>query len=107
MRLTKNINGMIWFASQDTNLWLEPNEMSYHDNRIAIDKLAAYEDTGLEPEDVDNLRLSLCGAVAASIAEEQGYVEVSRVKEIANAEAEGRLVILPCKEKAETNSPPQ
>lgn len=44
MRLTKNINGMVWFASQDADLWLEPNEMSYRDNRIAIDKLAAYED---------------------------------------------------------------
>lgn len=43
-RLTKNINGMVWFASQDADLWLEPYEMSYHDNRIAIDKLAAYED---------------------------------------------------------------
>lgn len=63
----------------------------------AVDRLAAYEDTGLEPEAVDNLRLSLYGAVAAEIAEEQGYVEVNRVKEIAHAEAEGRLVILPCK----------
>ena len=44
MRLTKNINGMVWFASQDADLWLEPNEMSYRDNRIAIDKLATYED---------------------------------------------------------------
>lgn len=63
----------------------------------AIERLANYEDTGLEPEAVDNLRLSLCGAVAVEIAEEQGYVEVNRAKEIAHAEAEGRLVILPCK----------
>ena len=44
MRLTKNIDGMVWFASQDTDLWLESYEMSYHDNHIAIDKLAIYED---------------------------------------------------------------
>lgn len=67
------------------------------DEQDALQKLAAYEDTGLEPEAVDNLRLSLCGAVAAEIAEEQGYVEVNRAEEIAHAEAEGRLVILPCK----------
>lgn len=65
--------------------------------REVLARLAAYEDTGLEPEAVDNLRLSLFGAVAAEIAEEQGDVEVNRAKEIAHAEAEGRLVILPCK----------
>lgn len=64
--------------------------------REVLARLAAYEDTGLEPEAVDNLRLSLLGAVAAEIAEEQGDVEVNRAKEIAHAEAEGRLVILPC-----------
>lgn len=62
-----------------------------------IEKLAAYEDTGLEPEAIDGLRLSLCGVISMSIAEEQGYVEVNRAYEIAHAEAEGRLVILPCK----------
>lgn len=52
-RLTKNINGMVWFASQDTDLWLEPYEMSTHDIRTAIKKLAAYEDTGLTPEEIN------------------------------------------------------
>ena len=96
-RLTKNINGMVWFASQDTELWLEPYEMSTHDIRTAIKKLAAYEDTGLLPEAIDLLRLSMIGTVAAEIADEQGCVELSRAKQIAHAEAEGRLVILPCK----------
>ena len=44
---------MTYFASQDhEGLWLEPCEMSYHDNRIVVDKLAAYEDTGLTPEQI-------------------------------------------------------
>lgn len=48
MRLTKtsdSFGGMVWFRSQDRNdLWLEPCEMTAHDSRMAIDKLAAYED---------------------------------------------------------------
>lgn len=60
-------------------------------------KLAAYEDTGLTPKAVKSLQESLIGIISAEIAEEQGYVEVNRVKEIASAETEGRLVILPCK----------
>lgn len=60
-------------------------------------RLARYEDTGLEPEAVKCIWESLIGAISAEIAEEQGYVEVNRAKEIACAEAEGRLVIPPCK----------
>lgn len=79
------------------NVEAMPDFDNMHLTGDVADRLAAYEDTGLEPESVDNLRLSLLGTVAAEIAEEQGYVEVNRAKEIAHAEAEGRLVILPCK----------
>ena len=45
MRLTKRDGVMVWFTSQNhKELWLEPCEMSYHDNRIVIDRLAEYED---------------------------------------------------------------
>lgn len=45
MKLTHRDGAMVWFASQDhEGLWLEPCEMSYHDNKIAINKLAEYED---------------------------------------------------------------
>lgn len=63
----------------------------------ATDKLAAYEDTGLEPEAVKGLWEYWIGAISTEIAEEQSCVEVNRAKEIACAETEGRLVILPCK----------
>lgn len=64
---------------------------------VVADRLAAYEDTGLLPEAIDQLRLSMIGAVAAEIADEQGIVELSRAKQIAHAESEGRLMVLPCK----------
>ena len=58
-RLTKSINGMVWFASQDADLWLEPYEMSTHDIRTAIKKLADYEDTGMSPDELNDLRRDL------------------------------------------------
>lgn len=74
-----------------------PDFDNMHLTGDVADRLAAYEDTGLEPEAVKCIWASLIGGISAEIAEEQGYVEVNRAKEIACAEAEGRLVILPCK----------
>lgn len=51
----------------------------------AIDKLAAYEDTGVEPEEIED-RQDVCL-----------WIPEDRFAEIINAEAQGRLVILPCK----------
>lgn len=66
--------------------------------RKTWERLKAYEDTGLCPEDIDALR-----------AREQGLVELlarvscgcavtyDRLRELAQAERAGRLVVLPCK----------
>ena len=56
-------------------------------------RLAAYEDTGLEPEEVGALQndwSNLC-----TIIGECGGLD--RVKELAEAEKKGRLEVLPCK----------
>lgn len=56
-------------------------------------RLAAYEDTGLTPEEVDKLTRDwsdLC-----TIVGECG--DISRVRELAEADKDGRLVVLPCK----------
>lgn len=93
-RLTKNINGMVWFASQDTDLWLEPYEMSYHDNRIAIEKLAAYEDTGFTPEEVATFPYRKEFAYADYMKEL--FPKMERAEELSAADKEERLVVLPC-----------
>ena len=59
------------------------------------ERLKAYEDTGLEPEEVKKILDSLTSTIAGEIAEITGYADVARVSEIAKAEAEGRLLILP------------
>ena len=58
-------------------------------------RLAAYEETGLEPEAVEHLKLASMGKAIAKIKEFEG-VPVNRLRELAQAEKEGRLVVLPC-----------
>ncbi len=60
-----------------------------------VDRLAAYEDTGLEPEAVEHLKLASMGKAIAEIKEFEG-VPIDRLRELAQAEKEGRLVVLPC-----------
>lgn len=62
----------------------------------AINRLAAYEDTGLEPEEVEACKNALMGKSLAEIKEIEG-IHVERIKVLAKAEAEGRLLVLPCK----------
>ena len=55
--------------------------------QLAIDRLAAYEDTGLEPETISKIRdivLDISG-------------NLDRLRELAQADREGRCVVLPCK----------
>lgn len=59
-----------------------------------VDRLAAYEETRLEPEDMkkafnEDATLKLAGQILG--------VTPGRLRELAQAEKEGRLVVLPCK----------
>lgn len=61
----------------------------------AFDRLAAYEETGLEPEDMkkafnEDATLKLAGQILG--------MSPDRLRELAQAEKEGRLVVLPCKD---------
>lgn len=58
-------------------------------------RLAAYEETGLEPEAVEHLKLASMGKAIAEIKEFEG-VPIDRLRKLAQAEKEGRLVVLPC-----------
>ena len=58
--------------------------------------LAAYEDTGMTPESVEALKLSMMGKTIAEIKEFNG-LPVDRLRELAEADKDGRLVVLPCK----------
>ena len=56
--------------------------------------LLAYKNTGLEPESVEALKLSMMGKAIAEIKEFNG-LPVDRLRELAKADKDGRLVVLP------------
>ena len=61
-----------------------------------VDRLAAYEDTGLYPESVEALKLSMMGKAISEITEFDG-LQIDRLRELAEADKDGRVVVLPCK----------
>lgn len=57
-------------------------------------RLSAYEDTRLEPEEVNRCKLTLMGKSLAEITEFDGMA-INRLKDLATADKQGRLVVLP------------
>ena len=60
----------------------------------AWERLAAYEDTGLTPQEVLSMKFEWCAMMDALNSIGGGY---TRLRELAEADRDGRLVVLPCK----------
>ncbi|MGO5114199.1 hypothetical protein ACTQ33_04085 [Candidatus Avoscillospira sp. LCP25S3_F1] len=63
----------------------------------ALDRLAAYKDTGMEPEDI--LSAADMGKVACALHELNRYKDLGdlgRLRELVEADRAGRCVVLPC-----------
>lgn len=91
-RLTKKIDSCTVFPEELIGVTLVP------DNPIMCKmllRLAAYEDTGLEPESVEALKLSMMGKAISEITEFDG-LPIDRLRELAEADKAGRVAILPC-----------
>lgn len=58
------------------------------------DRLAAYEDTGLTPEE---LKTALTKPLFLRVAAQALGVDIGRLRELAEADKDGRVVVLPCK----------
>ena len=63
---------------------------------ICFEKLAAYEDAGLDPEEIEAMKLGCMGKAIAEITAFDG-VSVARMSELSEADKDGRCVVLPCK----------
>ncbi len=79
---------------------LHRERLDYHSEYLplvgALYRLAAYEDTGLEPEEIEIANKVIVSAF--NLAAKSGtYMLIERLQEIICAEAEGRLLVLPCK----------
>lgn len=70
-----------------------------HSLQNAIDRLAAYENTGLEPEEIEvqSIAVAQCKPYMDALCDEQGKISINpnRLRELAQAEKDGRLIILP------------
>ena len=64
------------------------------DGNVVVERLAAYEDTGLTPEEI---KAPFTEDTMINLAAQAMGVEPSRLREIAEAEKDRRLVVLPCK----------
>ena len=84
-RLTKRIDGIAVLES-----WAIDKDPVSIIQRLC-NRLAAYEDTGLEPEQVLELKSFTQGGIHKI---EDGW---KHVQELLQAEQDGRLVVLPCK----------
>lgn len=62
----------------------------------AWSRLAAYEDTGLEPEAIETVKLALAAKHMVDL-ETLNNTPISRLVELAEADKDGRVLILPCK----------
>lgn len=58
------------------------------------ERLAAYEDTGLTPQEVLSMKFEWCAMMDALNSIGGGY---TRLRELAEADRAGRLAVLPCK----------
>ena len=83
-------------CSEDCNVDMDCVDCPAFDK--IIERLAAYEDTGLTPEEVlpkdkaDEIALKLM-----RLADLESLCSYDRIRELAEADKDGRVVVLPCK----------
>lgn len=64
------------------------------DGNVVVERLAAYEDTGLTPEEI---KAPFTEDAMINLAAQALGVEPIRLRELAEADKDGRVVVLPCK----------
>ena len=67
----------------------------YCRNRL-LGRLVEHEDTGLEPEAIETVKLALAAKHMVDL-ETLNNTPISRLVELAEADKDGRVVVLPCK----------
>lgn len=79
-------------CSEDCNVDMDCVDCPAFDK--LIERLAAYEDTGLTPEEI---KAPLTEDAMINLAAQALGVEPSRLRKLAEADKDGRVLILPCK----------
>lgn len=89
-RLTRKVDGKIVFPSELVGVTPTPNNVVLHE---LLCRLAAYEDTGLTPAEVKSMQSEWCAMM--SVWNSMGNYD--RLHDLAEADKDGRLVVLPCR----------
>ena len=109
-RLTEQAPGCFEYRLKDHKS--EPGEFgnydAFFDYSMAVNRLGQYEDTGLEPEEIERIldaygRGHTLRTESAERLEIMREVKTDRLREIIRADQEGRLVVLPCGTDAESD----
>lgn len=91
-RLTQRLRtGEVLMASEYEEKYTEQEWIS-----VLQDRLAAYEETGLTPEEIERSKLEIEAGCVKAIARTYG-IDINRLRELAEADRDGRLVVTPCK----------
>ena len=93
-RLTRRINGVVVYvgAKNPYSTGQIPCEVEPAGVREMMDRLAAYEETWLTPEGID-----MDHEVAEQLRQLCQGCDLDRLEELAEADKDGRVVVLPCK----------
>lgn len=84
---------------------LHTERLAYHSEYLplayAINRLESYEDTGLSPEEIERILDSYGRGMTLRTENAQRLeiikeIPINRLRELAQAKKEGRLVVLPC-----------
>lgn len=67
------------------------------DGNVVVERLAAYEDTGQEPEEVTALGKLFDYALEESKTLTEQLALLNHIRELAEADKDGRCVVLPCR----------
>ena len=91
-RLTKRVDGIAVLES-----WaIDKDPVSI--SRMLCNRLAAYEDTGLEPQDIISaVDMSKIACALHELNAYKGLGPIDHIRDLIKAEQDGRLVVLPCK----------
>ena len=91
-RLTKRINGVVTYIGEENSYDTGQiaAELNAAARREILERLAAYEDTGLSPQACIE-----AGEIEAGLSAED--YSIHRMVELMRADKDGRLVVLPCK----------
>lgn len=80
-------------CSEDCNVDMDCVDCPAFDK--LIERLAAYEETGLTPEEI---KAPFTEDTMINLAAQALGVEPSRIRELAEADKDGRVVVLPCRQ---------